>query len=118
MIKRINKHKTFISTFLLLGYISFIILTITHVHGDTFNNIDKTIGISHTNSCSTTSESQENCQICHLYSSINITSIGINISSDIAVGNFVLIDIDSKYTASFVNLNYLRGPPTNNIHSI
>ena len=98
-----------------MGYISFIALTVNHFHGDTFNSNYKTIGLAHTNSCATTSESQENCQICHLYSSINVTSIGIKISSGILVENCVVINIDPGFSTNFTEVNYLRGPPSDNI---
>ena len=118
MIKRINRHKTIISSIFLLGYFSFIVLTITHVHGDTLNNTYKTIGIACTNLCSTSSDSQDNCQICHLFSSINVNTNGTTFHSVLLIETCTLINIDSKYKSNPVDLNYLRGPPSGNILSI
>ena len=118
MIKRINRHKTIISSIFLLGYFSFIVLTITHVHGDTLNNTYKTIGIACTNLCSTSSDSQDNCQICHLFSSINVNTNGTTFHSVLLIETCTLINIDSKYKSNPVDVNYLRGPPSGNILSI
>ena len=118
MIKRINRHKTIISSIFLLGYFSFIILTITHVHVDTLNNTYKTIGIARTNLYSTSSDSQDNCQICHLFSSINVNTNGTTFHSVILIETCTLINIDSKYKSNPVDVNYLRGPPSKNILSI
>jgi hypothetical protein len=118
MIKRINSYKTIISSIFLLGHISFILLTITHFHGNTLNNTCKTIGITHTNLYATFSDSQDNCQICHLFSSINVNTNGTSIHSVLLIETCILITIDSKYKSNPVDINYLRGPPDENILSI
>ena len=118
MIKRINRHKRLISSIFLLGYFSFIILTITHVHGDTLNNTYKTTGIACANLYSTSSDSQDNCQICHLFSSINVNTNGTAFHSVILIETCTLINVDSKYKSNAVDINYLRGPPSENILSI
>ena len=118
MIKRINRHKRLISSIFLLGHISFIILTITHFHEDTLNNTYKTIGMAHTNLYSTFSDSQDNCQICHSFSSINIHTVIIAFSSGLLIENCTLINHDSNYKSNPVDINYLRGPPSLNILSV
>ena len=118
MIKRINIHKRLISSIFLLGYFSFIILTITHVHGDTVNNTYKTTGIACTNLHSTSSDSQDNCQICHLFSSINVNTNSITLFSGLLVETCAIKIIDSNYKSNPVDINYLRGPPSENIFSI
>ena len=117
MVKRLNRHKRLISSIFLLGYFSFIILTITHVHGDTLNNTYKTIGIACTNLYSTSPDSQDNCQICHLFSSININTNGTTLHSVLLVETCTLLNIDPKYKSNPVDVNYLRGPPSENILS-
>src|ERR1035438_5125169 len=118
MIKRINRHKRLISSIFLLGYFSFIILTITHVHGDKVNNTYKTIGIACANLNSTSSDSQDNCQICHLFSSMNVNTNSTTLYSGLLIEACTLINIDSKYKSTPVDVNYLRGPPSENILSI
>jgi hypothetical protein len=117
MIKHLNRHKRLISSIFLLGYFSFIILTITHVHGDTLNNTYKTIGIACTHLSSTSSDSQDNCQICHLFSSININTNGTTLHSVLLIETCTLLNIDPKYKSNPVDVNYLRGPPSENILS-
>ena len=118
MIKRINKYKSIISSIFLWGYFSFIILTITHVHVDTLNNTYKTIGIARTNLYSTSSDSQDNCQICHSFSSINIHTVIIAFASGLLIENCTLIKHDSNYKLNPIDINYLRGPPSLNIFSV
>ena len=117
MIKRINRHKAIISSIFLLGYFSFIVLTITHFHGDASNSNGRTIGFTYNISCPTSSDSQENCQICHSFSSININTVIIAFSSGLLVENCTLINNDSDYKSNPVDINYLRGPPSLNILS-
>jgi hypothetical protein len=118
MNRLLNRHKKIISSLLLFGYLSFIAITITHVHSNEFRNNYKTIDVSHSNSYALNSESQDNCQICLLYSSIDVVSIDINLSSILAAENCLIVNNDSVYKSDFVNVNYLRGPPTINILSV
>jgi hypothetical protein len=118
MIRRINRHKKIISSIFLLGYFSFIILTITHVHGNTFNSNCRTVEVINKISYSTACDSQENCQICHSFSSINVNNIKTAFSSGLLIETCVLINNDSNYKSNPVDINYLRGPPTFNILSI
>jgi hypothetical protein len=118
MNRLINRHKKIISSLLLFGYISFIAITITHVHSNESNSNYRTIDVLHSNSFTANSDSQENCQICHLYSSIEVINIGINLSSVLAAENYLFIKNDSGYISNSVNVNYLRGPPSINILSI
>jgi hypothetical protein len=118
MNRLINRHKTIISSILLFGYLSFIAITITHVHSNEFNNNCKSIDVSHSNSYAANCESQDNCQICLLYSSIDIVSININLYSVLAAENCLIINNDLGYTSNSINVNYLRGPPSINILSV
>jgi hypothetical protein len=117
MIKRINRHITIISSIFLLGYFSFIVLTISHFHGDSINNCCKTIGITHSNLFSTFTDSQDNCQICHLLSSINVNTNNITIASGLLIKTCTLINIKIGYKSNPTDVNYLRGPPSDNILS-
>jgi hypothetical protein len=118
MIKRINSYKKIISSIFLLGYFSFIILTITHIHRDTINDTCHTIGIANTNLCSTFSDSQDNCQICHLFSSINVNTNSIALFPGLLIETCTVKIIDSNYKSNPVDINYLRGPPSGNNFSI
>ena len=118
MIKRINRHKKIISSIFLLGYFSFIVLTITHFHGDALNSNNQTLGFTNNISCPTSSDSQDNCQICHSFSSINISTVIIAFSAGLLIENCTLINHDSNYKSNPVDINYLRGPPTLNILSV
>jgi hypothetical protein len=118
MIKRINRHKKIISSIFLLGYFSFIVLTITHFHGDTLSSNNQSPGITYNISCPISSDSQDNCQICHSFSSINISSVITTFSSGLLIENCTLINNDLSYNSNSVDLNYLRGPPSLNILSV
>jgi hypothetical protein len=117
MIKHINRHKTIISSIFLVGYFSFIVLSITHFHGGAVNSNCRTVEFINKISCSTDCDSQENCQICHSFSSININTVIIAFSSGLLVENCTLINNDSDYKSNPVDINYLRGPPSLNILS-
>jgi hypothetical protein len=118
MIKRINRHKKIISSIFLLGYLSFIALTVTHFHGDAVSGNNRAPGITYNISCSTSSDSQDNCQICHSFSSININKVIITFASGLLIESCTLINHDSNYKSNPIDINYLRGPPSLNILSV
>src|SRR5674476_1371064 len=115
MIKRINRYKKIISSIFLLGYFSFIVLTVTHFHGDALSGNNRTPGFTYNISCPTSSDSQDNCQIYHSFSSINIHTVIIAFSSGLLIENCTLLYNDLDYNSNSVDINYLRGPPTLNI---
>jgi hypothetical protein len=118
MINSINKYKTITSSLFLFGYFSFIVLSITHFHSDGLNNCNRTISFSNKISCSADSDTPENCQICHSFSSINVNSVIIAFSSGLLIENCTLINYDSDYKSNLIDINYLRGPPSFNTLSI
>jgi hypothetical protein len=118
MINRINRYKTITSSIFLLGYFSFIVLSITHFHSDGLNSILEKTGVANKISYSADSDSPENCQICHAFSSINVNTVFIAFSSGLLIENCTLIKNESDYRSNLIDINYLRGPPTLNILSI
>jgi hypothetical protein len=118
MIKRINRHKKIISSIFLLGYFSFIALTITHFHGDALSGNNRASGFDYNISCPTSADTQDNCQICHSFSSININKVIIAFSSGLLIENCTLLNKDLNYNSNLVDINYLRGPPSLNILSV
>jgi len=118
MINRINKYKTITSSIFLLGYFSFIVLSITHFHSDGLNSGARTIGFTYKTSYSADSDSPENCQICHAFSSINVNTVIIAFSSGLLIESCTLVNNESDYRSDLIESQYLRGPPSFNIHSI
>ena len=118
MIKRINRHKSIISSIFLTGYFSFIVLTITHFHNEGVNSCNRNAVPAYNISCTTETDSPENCQICHSFSSINISTVIIAFSSGLLIENCTLLNNDTNYKSNPVDINYLRGPPTFNILSV
>lgn len=118
MINRINRYKTITSSIFLLGYLSFIVLSITHFHSDGLNSSAQTTGFTNKISYSADSDSPENCQICHAFSSINVNNVIIAFSSGLLIENCTLINNESDYRSDLIDIYYLRGPPTLNILSI
>ncbi|MDR3666238.1 MAG: hypothetical protein P4L35_05295 [Ignavibacteriaceae bacterium] len=101
-----------------MGYFSFIVLSITHFHNDGLNSLAKTAVFSLKTTYAADSDSPENCQICHAFSSININSVIILFSSGLLIENCTLIKNDFDFRSTHVEVNYLRGPPSYNIRSI
>jgi hypothetical protein len=118
MIKRINRHKAIISLMFLSGYFSFLILTITHFHITASNRNGGTPGIVYKTLYSTNSDTQENCQICYSFFSINFNSVITAFSSGLLIESCALSNNFSNYKTNPVDKNYLRGPPSLNIFSI
>jgi hypothetical protein len=118
MIKRINRHKSIISSIFLTGYFSFIVLTITHFHNEGLNSYNRNIVPAYNISSTTETDSPENCQICHSFSSININTVIITFSSGLLVEDCTLFNDDTIYKSNPVDINYLRGPPNFNILSV
>jgi hypothetical protein len=53
-----------------------------------------------------------------LFSSINVNTNGTTLHSVLLVETCTLLNIDPKYKSNPVDVNYLRGPPSENILSI
>jgi hypothetical protein len=118
MIKRISRHKSIISSIFLLGYFSFVVLTITHFHNKGLDSYSPNTVPAYNISCKAGTDSPESCQICHSFSSININTVIIAFSSGLLIDNCTLFNNDTIYKTNPVDINYLRGPPTLNILSV
>ena len=116
MISRINRYKTRISYVFLLGYISFILISITHFHKEIFYGSEKTIdNVSNSASSKTSGQSEDNCPICQLSFSINVNTVSVTVTSNLVVESIVFLNNESVFTSHIVNINSLRGPPSLNI---
>jgi hypothetical protein len=116
MISRINKYKSKISTVFLLGYITFILISVTHFHKEIFYGSEKTIdNISNSMSSKTSGQNEDNCPICQFSSSINVSIVSLPISSGLVLESIVFLNNETVFTTSIVQLNSLRGPPSFNI---
>jgi hypothetical protein len=140
MCKKINKYTRVISSLFLAVYLSFMALNLLHVHGENFlqklaidsghsalrdsrmsssgmaiDSGSRHAGTGHSavwNSGITSScDSEGECQICQLYSSINISPVSIPISSGMVFESVLVIPEDTDYITYPVNSNNLRGPP-------
>lgn len=114
MISRINRHKSKISTLFLLGYIAFILISITHFHKEVIYGNEKIVDNVSTSS-KTSGENEDNCPICQFSSSINISLVSLPLTSDLVLESIVLLNNETVFTNNIVQVNSLRGPPSFNI---
>jgi hypothetical protein len=115
MIKQINKYNKLFALILLGGYVSFLVLTIAHIHIEEYGSNEKKVRTLQTNCYNLNSETQKNCQICQLYSSSNVNPVFINPAPGKILENCLLLSIDKGYKSTSLETKYLRGPPANNI---
>jgi hypothetical protein len=116
MLNRINKYKTRISYVFLLGYISFVFISLTHFHKEIFYGSEKTIdNVSNSASSKTSGQSEDNCPICQLSFSINVNTVPLTVTSNLVIESIVLLNNESVFTSHIVHINSLRGPPSFNI---
>lgn len=118
MIIRINRHKAAISSVILLGYTCFILISLTHFHPESFSGTGKTVDMIHNSSTKSAKESEENCPICQLASSISINTVSITISSNLVFESIFPLKDEPVFTSSIIQENSLRGPPEFNIHLV
>jgi hypothetical protein len=118
MIRKINKYKPVIVSIFLTGYLSFVLLSIMHFHGNSINNKYKASEYSNKVFYSTVADNDENCPICISFSSININANNFTFPSTQFIENCPLLIIASCYKFNSGDVNYLRGPPIYNIHSV
>jgi hypothetical protein len=113
MIKRINKHNSVIAQLFLLGYVSFVLISVAHNHIEMLIGsgkhsvlviVDETAGPGY--------KSEQNCQICHLSSSINTIASPLALHSILLIEGTVIIKYESTYQSNTINVNFLRGPPS------
>jgi hypothetical protein len=117
MINRINKYRIAISSVFLLGYVSFMFISLTHVHNEI--NYEKASSVDNVyNSHSTKSlgQNEENCPICQFASSISVNTISITVCNNLVFESIFLLKNETIFTSAIIQGNYLRGPPEFNIH--
>lgn len=112
MFYRINKYKAYISSLFLLGYIGFILISLTHVHKEEcFRNTPVQIATD-TSLPGISGQSEENCQICQLSSSLNINTTTLILSGSLTPECLILPNNETIHQSTIVDVNCLRGPPT------
>jgi len=112
MITRINKYKASISSLFLMGYAAFILISLTHVHSEEHFSNCQVQYANNTSHSGLTGQSEDNCQICQLSSSLNINTTTLIISGILNPECSVLPNNETIYQSSTVNVNCLRGPPS------
>ena len=116
MISRINRYKRKISSVFLLGYITFILISITHFHKEIFYGSEKTIdNISNSTTSKTSGENEDNCPICQFSSSINVNIVSLPVTSGLVLESIVFLNNETVFTTNIIHVNSLRGPPSFNI---
>jgi len=117
---RINNKSRIFASILLLGYLSFVLLSITHFHSaETTCNSNLTSQFaSDTSFSKTPKESADNCPICHLYSSINFCLLTGVIAPDLTVQSKISLNNKTGYKFTLSEMLFPRGPPVSISFSI
>lgn len=109
---RTEKMKKVFASVFLLGYLSFVMLSITHFHNPDSVNSGKTVLSVKTSVSKALSDSEDNCQICHLYSSVNFFSPALIISNILKFESPVNTIDQIGYQSEFFKSLSLRAPPS------
>ncbi len=119
MINRINKHRNLISSVFLLGYLSFMLISLTHFHNELNYGKGSTVeNVSNSTSSKTSGPNEENCPICQFASSISIYTVSITVSGNLIFESNILLKNDPIFISAIIQGNFLRGPPEFNIHLV
>src|ERR1035437_5910881 len=103
MINRINKYKTYISSLFLMGYIAFILISLTHVHlEEHYSNTPVQVANNSVHS-GVSGQTEETCQVCQLSSSININTNSLIISGSLTPECLILSN--NETTSQFTTVN-------------
>jgi hypothetical protein len=99
---------------LLLGYLAFVCLSVIHVHsysiGASSNNYSF---IADNDGVKTVSNSEDDCQVCHLFFSINVNSVPASALAVFSSEQKFLVANESAHFLQVDNQLCLRGPPFN-----
>lgn len=109
---RMDKKRRIFASIFLLGYLSFILVSITHFHHFDSLNPDKTVLSSEISVSKTLTNSEDNCPVCHLYSSVIICSLRQTVSNLQTVESPVATVNEAGYQTEFFSSLSLRAPPS------
>ena len=116
MINDINRYRKAISSVFLLGYISFILISLTHFHKEILYGSEKTAdNISNSSTSKTSGDNEENCPVCQLSSSLNFNVTSVIVSSGLVLESIVFLNDETIIGTNIVHANSLRGPPSFNV---
>lgn len=112
MIIRINKYKAYISSLFLMVYFAFILIGLTHVHPDGQYDNKPVLVANNISHPGVSGQTEENCQICQLSSSLNINTSILFFSGTLTPECSILPNNETVHQYAAVNVHCLRGPPT------
>lgn len=95
----------------LVGYISFVLLSITHFHSPEPVNSGKASLVISTVISKTPGDTEDNCPICHLFSSVNFNSFPEVNTILSSVHEQIDPVNESNFESWLSDSQFLRGPP-------
>lgn len=112
MLYRTERMKKVFASVFLLGYVSFVLLSITHFHQSAALRSDNKVLSAQTSTAKTLSDPENNCPVCHLYSSVNYYYPRQVISNILAAHIQVPAINETGYQSEFFKSLSLRAPPS------
>jgi hypothetical protein len=94
-----------------MGYVAFILISLTHVHTEEHYSNSPVQVANNTLHSGANSQTEETCQVCQLFSSININTNSLIITGSLTPECLISPDNETTHQFTTVNVNCLRGPP-------
>lgn len=113
-----DKNRKIYASIFLLGYLSFVLLSITHFHSFCLSNSDTIVQFTNTSAVKTIDDGQGDCPVCHLYSTVSFTPIQAVASFVFTVEGKISSFSETSCQNKFNDSQYLRAPPSLISHSV